>query len=625
MEAFRRFLKGWFGKVLLFIFLAPLALFGISSYFTSSADTDIAASVDDVNITQSELSQSITMLSDQIGSQLGEDQTINTAVVSKLALKSLVDRTVLRLQGMELGLGLSDVQITSMLRQDPSLTNPDGTFSAANFETLLRNNGMSKAALFERIRQDSASQAINSLIQLTSFTTDGRLERFNKLSQQPRGLWLKQYDWREYADQVAPTDAQLSAFYESNKEQYVAGEQADVDYMVLKLSDFNKVSISEQELTAAYQARVDEIKAQSVNRVSHILFEGQDAINQAQKVRAQIMAGESFAEAAQRYSTDIVSQDNGGDLGAITQGAMPVEFEEAVKELDLGEVSEPVTTEFGVHLIKLTGQESAQVPSFQTLRSELASELMSVESQNAFQNRVNEINEQAATSDSLLELANQFELKPESINAYPKARALSALPGSIKSPDVAQAIFDPYNIDSQAISMGINTAPDQVVWVQPLNHRSARQLNLEEAKLTVRANFVKDQALKLATQAAKSDLAGVKAPSQLSSSGFTDLGEVTRSSQQLDPKVVSKAFALDLSKGVQTAIVNTPNLVTAIVVQKSNEPLAPIDAQQSRALKQYLARNNGQLELSDYTAYARKQFEIKTNDTAPVEPNSSIQ
>ena len=65
--------------------------------------------------------------------------------------------------------------------------------------------------------------------------------------------------------------------------------------------------------------------------------------------------------------------------------------------------------------------------------------------------------------------------------------------------------------------------------------------------------------------------------------------------------------------------------MTAIYVQKSNEPLAPIDAQQSRALKQYLARNNGQLELSDYTAYARDQFEIKTNDTAPVEPNSSIQ
>jgi len=137
------------------------------------------------------------------------------------------------------------------------------------------------------------------------------------------------------------------------------------------ISDITQTSITQELLQEAYQDRFADAPETPEYRAAHLLVTTEDEANAA---KAQLDAGQAFAEVAAAVSTDVTSA-NGGDLGWFGEGAMVDEFETAVMALDIGEISDPFETQFGWHIVTLTDQRVSQVPSFEQVVQQLTAEL----------------------------------------------------------------------------------------------------------------------------------------------------------------------------------------------------------------------------------------------------------
>lgn len=136
---------------------------------------------------------------------------------------------------------------------------------------------------------------------------------------------------------------------------------------VEKLMNEN-VKVEEKDIRAAYEQRKQEFAQQEMVEASHILVKSEA---EAKKISQEIKAGKSFADLAKAHSQDPGSKENGGSLGYFTKGQMVPEFEKTAFSIKVGEVSQPVKTQFGYHIIKKTGYKPAQTMPFEMVKPNL--------------------------------------------------------------------------------------------------------------------------------------------------------------------------------------------------------------------------------------------------------------
>lgn len=152
---------------------------------------------------------------------------------------------------------------------------------------------------------------------------------------------------------------------------------------------FKDIEVSDEELKDYYNNNQESIKVPETFKAKHILVKSED---EAQKIYDEIQDGKSFEDAANEYSLDNQGQ-NGGDLGEFPKGSMVKEFEDALIELDEGEISGPVKTQFGYHLIKLDHKHEPFIPEFDQIEDRLRETLMMIRRQEKYLEKVNEVKE----------------------------------------------------------------------------------------------------------------------------------------------------------------------------------------------------------------------------------------
>ena len=134
-----------------------------------------------------------------------------------------------------------------------------------------------------------------------------------------------------------------------------------------------RISITDEEMETYFEENKDSFAEEEKVQASHILVEDEKT---AKEIVEKLTAGEDFADLAKEYSTDEESSENGGDLGFFGRGEMVQEFEDAVFALEVGELSEPVKTEYGYHIIKLVDKQEAKEAVFEDVKEEIKSTLL---------------------------------------------------------------------------------------------------------------------------------------------------------------------------------------------------------------------------------------------------------
>ena len=258
----------------------------------------------------------------------------------------------------------------------------------------------------------------------TAFVTDWELAQSARLLNQNRDLAYLWFVADDFLDQVALTDEDVRLRYEENALDYQTDESADVLYVELSatgLVDDPAIEVTDGEIQAAYAADVEAALLGDQRESSHILLQADSerSPEAAQELLADLKArladGADFAELARQYSEDPGSAEQGGALGAVGKGVFDPEFERVLWQLEEGEVSEPVATEFGYHLIRLEKIIVSEVPPLEALRDEIVAQLRLEQAEALFLERMRELDNLAFEQpDTLDGIADQLGLAVQS-------------------------------------------------------------------------------------------------------------------------------------------------------------------------------------------------------------------
>lgn len=622
MEAFRTLIRGWLGKVLLVLFLTPLALVGIEGYF-AGGNEEVAVQVNDQEITKAELDNWIKSQRDQYLQGVGGDETLlNNEVIEAQVYDAAIVRALLIQQAEKLGLTLSDEQLGALLRQQQAFQQ-DGQFSQQLLDNYLANSRSTINQLLTNFRQQTALSLMTQSLISTSLHSAKDTENLIKMISQERTTHLAEIPLANFAQDFVASNAAVKTYYDKNIADYNRPANLDVQYVVLDKSEFeNRAEVTEQDLQQAYQAYSANLAKDADREISHILIttdnrSDEQAAKLAQKIQAELKSGETFEALVQKYSEDPVSKESNGQVEGYTVGAFGDAFDQAVLALKQnGQTSAPIKTEFGYHIIRLDQLSGVTVPAFASVRDELMSDAKAKKVENMYQDAIGQANETALETDSLEAIAEEYKV---SIQA---ARNVQANNNDIILSDaqVKQKLFSEQIAEGDRnVSTATSTADGKTVWFKVSDYRVERPLTLEEAKADIQAKLKRAEQVKQAEASVKQLLADFKskpATEALASSdvSFTDLGPVPRFSGLLPEDLEKVAYSVPVPTkdgfwSAKTANVGDFLFVVAVSDVGQNPAFNLTDEQKAQVVNRFDPR--GQNELNDYIEYLRSQAKIE--------------
>lgn len=623
MESFRTVIKGWLGKVLLVLFLTPLALVGIEGYFSGSNKADVVKSVNGQDISNKDLESATKNYKDQYLSMVkGDESLLNQPVIQQKALDALIARSLLQQQAEKLGISLSDTQLEQMLAQQPSFQE-NGKFSQKLYENYLRSVGMTNQALIASLRQDHALKMISSTLLDYALVSQSDLHQLASLQTEQRTLHLASIKLDDYKKGLTASTQEITEYYNKHKNEFKQVASVDVDYVVLSpaLLPQTNLNITEADLQQAYKAFVEKQQKDAKREVKHILIttEARDAAA-AQKIAndvyAKIQGGMSFAQAAAQFSEDPTSKAQGGLVDAYAPGIFSADFDNAVNALKNGEVSKPVKTQYGYHIIEANAPV-ANIPSFESEKARLTVEVQKAKTTNLFSDTVNSLNEMVVGNDSLEAVAQEVKgARVESLNGV----TLTTQNPYLSDLNVKAKLFndDVKNGDRNA-SSNIQLANGDTIWIKVRNYHAAGVKPLDQATAEVKAKVIDAKAYKAAQAKISKILADFKAlpaaqvvaKSQVT---FEDAGTFARS-QGLKRAIERAAFSIPAptKEGMWSATTaKLPNELVIVAVSNVNTNAAnELPPEQIAELTKLYQQFRGQQLLEDYTDYLKSQAKIK--------------
>ncbi|WP_186474799.1 SurA N-terminal domain-containing protein [Psychrobacter sp. KCTC 72983] len=615
MDKLRDFLKSWPGRILLILCLSPLALLGVESYFGGGVDPNQIAQVGEASVGLSEYQTAVNNRRSEILEQVDDASLLNEDVLHEQVLKGLIDRTLLEQQAGKLGMTVSDDTINRLLREEDIFKDADGNFSNDQFANFLRQRGMTKNQLFAEFRNQLSLDQLNASIVGTAVYPMQAVSQLIDLQLESRNVWVHRFDWQDYADQVKLSKNDIQAYYDANKDTLKSAAMVNLAYIQLSPQTIKVDDVTTEELQQQYEAYKQGLAADDERRVSQILLTGDDAKARADKVKARLAKGESFATVAKAESDD-PSGEAGGDIGRFNPsvfGGDADAVEKALEGLSVGDVTAPIKTSFGYQIFTVTEDNGKKIPSLDSMRAELTAKAKEYKRQEVYADKVTSINDLAADGFSIEDIAQQENVTLKRIKDYRKENNKSVL----SQPAVIKQAFDEFTIQDQAVTAGIEVG-NGTVWVQPSNYRPTTTLSLSSATPRITQILRQQKATALALKEAKAVAAGIKTPADIAkqSVSLQSLGEINRQTTLLTDKERGLAFSKQAANdGVVALASETEAGATLLVGDRiKTEQQSPLSDMQRAQTASIIRDNLGQDQLQDYLDYLRMVYQVEINE-----------
>lgn len=502
--------QGLIAKTIIGVIVVLLALTGFDAIFNAAGNKQNVAEVNGDPISRYDLEQAVNMQRRQLAQQLGRDfdaSMLDDKLLREAALNGLVDRMLLLHAAREADFAFSTQALDQLILQTPEFQ-VDGKFDAARFDQVIQQMGYSRLQFRQLLEQEMLIGQLRAGISGTGFVTDQQVDNFARLEMQTRDFDALTVP--AATDAVQVTDEEIQAHYQEHSDRYRSPEQVVLEYVELsKDAFFDQVEVDEKALQALYEKQVANLAEQ--RRAAHILIEtGELSDEQAkaklEEVAKRLQAGESFADLAKEFSQDPGSASEGGDLGYAGPGVYDPAFEEALYALQEGEVSQPVKTEFGWHLIKLLGVQSPEVPTLESMKPQLMRELKAQQVEQRFVEASKQLEDSAFESSDLAQPAQELGLKVETTPAFGREGG----EGIAANRQVLQAAFSDEVLVDGANSALIELDPDTVVVVRVKQHMQPEQRPLDEVRESIVEQLRKQKAAEQARQNGEAMLAKLR-------------------------------------------------------------------------------------------------------------------
>jgi peptidyl-prolyl cis-trans isomerase D len=530
-----------FQGILVLLIFPSFVFFGVQGYsrFVDGAAAQVAE-VDGRGITQAEWDAAHQRNVERLRRQMPniDVKLLDTPAMRRDTLDGILRERVLLAAAEHMHLGVSDEQLQRVFSTDPQfapLRNPDGS---VNRELLLAQ-GMSSEMFAQSLRQDLSMRQVLQGIGATAVAPKAVVDPSLDALLQRRQVQTQRFDTQAYRAKVNPTDAQIEAFYKANEALFRAPEQARIEYVVLDQQALLKgLSVPEDELQRYYAENAGRYTAAEERRASHILIKADKDMPAAERKQARARADalleqvrkspQQFAELARKNSQDPGSAERGGDLDYFGRGAMVKPFEDAVFAMKPGEISNIVESDFGFHIIQLTGQRGGQKKSFDAVRPEVEAEVKKQLAQRRYAEAAEQFtNTVYEQSDSLQPVIDKLKLQTQT------ATVLRTPPpgatGALASAKLLEAVFGNDAVRNKRNTDAVEVGPGQLAAARIVEYTPARALPLGEVKDQVREHLVGEQAAALARSEGQALLAQAKSNTDLK---LPDGGVVGRAAAQ---------------------------------------------------------------------------------------------
>ncbi|MGM0633302.1 MAG: SurA N-terminal domain-containing protein [Pseudomonadota bacterium] len=635
--------QSFLSKVIIGLIIGVFALFGAESIVGGFFNPQNVASVNGDDITEQELNGSIQRLMSNLGDQVSD---FDDALLRDIALEQLIENRILMQAAEDNGLLISGRSIDRQIINSPQFQ-VGGSFDSNYAQRTMASQGFTpgsyRAALADQMMITQLATAYSS----TAFVTEAERERVAGLLSQTRDFRFLSIPPGSRTVGEAIPEEEIEAYYENNEERFMREEQVAVDYVLLDRDAlYDEFEVSEDQVREAYEQEREAATGDEERRASHILLETsgrseEDALARAAELRARIEEGESFEELAREYSDDTISARDGGDIGFSDGNVFPGAVEDALRELEVGEVSDPVVSEFGVHLVKLTEYDIQEFPSFEERSEEIERELAESEVDDAWFEQLEELGNLAFETFDLESVASEMDLSIEQSPFFGR----SGGPDDITSnDDVVEAAFSDEVLYDDLNSDLVELGDDRALVVHLREHRPEELRPLEEVRAEVAATLrgEREQALagELGERIRSRLEAGEPVEDILEEEGleWREAMQVTRNSGQLNPQVADLAFSIRPPEGDDPVheggtLQNGTYVVVELyaVTPGSLDDLGEQDRQQLvQALNEHYGRRSFDALLANRRAEADierrvSDFEFGESGTAPAMPGGAPQ
>ena len=408
LGAIRRKSKGWVAYLIIGLIVIPFALFGIQDYVSRSANTSIA-SVDgeeiDINLYYQELNSQQRNLQQQLGAQYSQE--IDN-VLKQTLLDTMINEKLIENFANSLDMVTLDQEVRSVIQSNQAF-HLDGEFSEDRYNQILRLNSYTPTAYEIAQSKSLTRDQIKRNLSNSSFLSSVQTDQLNNLASQEREVSYIALTTEKYEDQISVSQSGISDYFNANKSNFLEGRKVKVDFVELSLDNIDEPEDADEEtLQNLFDENAELYTNPERRRAQHILVEDETLAND---LLNQIKEGADFAELAKTNSVDTSSNEQGGDLGLFERDLMGAEFDEASFSMNVGDVSDVVSTDYGYfHIIKLTEIQTQTAQSFEEVREQL----MALHKKNVKQKILFDLEEEFANlayEESLDMLADQLDLE----------------------------------------------------------------------------------------------------------------------------------------------------------------------------------------------------------------------
>lgn len=611
LQNIRNNTQGLIAKIFVGFIVFVFAIFGLDSIVGTIVNINSTVSVNGVAIDELAIESESQRITQDLLSSLGAQidiSSIDTTQFREQAINNLVERELLLQTAIENGMLISSSTLDRQIAQTPDFQ-VNGVFSNERARALLASFGLTPASYRASLQQQGLLNQMLDAYSTSSFATQAEMENLARINEEKRNFRYIRISAADLAQTQVITEEELSQYYDANSALFMQGERVSLEYLELNKNDMlAEVEITEEQIQAQYAAELSTLQAQTERRASHILLQAGDelgeALAQAQELKNRIDNGESFEDLAAEFSIDGGSAQFGGDVGYTTGETFAEEFEAALSQLELNEVSDPVRTQFGVHLIKLTEITENEGPSLEESRERIERELQDQAVEDIYIARAEELNNLSFESIDLQEPANILELDIQTTELFDSAGGI----GIASNADVIAAAFGAdvqEGLNSELIALDESRS----VVIRLLESREPELKTLAEVRgeieSTLRRQKAEEQAASLGETYLNNLNNGQNIDNLLAVQGLEwNRGQnLSRTSPGLEPEIRQLVFSMSKPEGdplIQGQQLASGDYIIAELQEVIPGSLEEMSEENRLALQNYLMQLTAN---SDFTAY----------------------
>lgn len=616
----------WLGLALLiflFVLWGPTTLTTSDLFGASSFGLKVNGETISINTLQQAWQQKQSDYAQQLRTEIPEAKKQE---LQHELIEDYVRSVVLNQTAQKEGYRVGSAELSAAIQGEQAFQ-VDGKFDPTAYRGMLAQIGTSVAAFEAQQRRSMQVRHLTQGLQISDFMTPGELKRAIALENEQREVRYAVVPVARYAAAASVDEAAVKAWYEAHLADYQTPESVRLQYAELRLDAItSEVAADTAGLQAYYQANKDRYTEEEKRRARHILVKVADAagdaaaLQKATELRAQLAAGKDFAELARANSDDPGSKAAGGELGFASRSAYVKPFADALYSMKVGEISQPVRTQFGYHLIQLEEVKAGQAKTLESARAEIEADYRRQRASEIYGDRLEQLQQgiEDGSARDIAALAARFHMSTGEVPAFTRSGA-APLGGTA---ELVGAVFSDESLSGGRLAGPVALGQDRLVVLKVLEYHPAAARPLESVRAEVTAAVRQDagaRAARAAVDAALGRLTGGTSLDEVAKSlgvSATAAASIGRGDPQLPVQLRDAAFAAPQPAGkpvYQALTLDGGNAaLLAVLAVHPGQPGANPKADEQLVSRFALRHRDGDLEA--YVSELQRRAKVRRNE-----------